>query len=233
LDVVVANAENAYNGSGLSPGQYQRLIDSGVDLITLGDHAYKKREIYSILESGGNIVRPANFPKAAPGKGWATFVLPDGRSLTVISLLGRVFMRPVDCPFLMADAILAGLPEDRGTVLVDFHAETTSDMQVMGHYLNGRVSAVLGTHTHVTTADEKIMKGGTAFQCDVGMTGPHSGVIGRDARQVTKTALTFQPTSFNVADGEMELHATIVETDDQTHKAILIERLVALPVNVA
>lgn len=228
LDFVIANAENAYNGSGLTPGQYRTLMAAGVDGITLGDHAYKKREIYSVLETENNIVRPANFPPEAPGKGMVTIQNSQGQSLTVISLLGRVFMRPVDCPFAEADRLLSSLGESTGPILVDFHAEATSDMEAMGYYMDGRVSAVLGTHTHVPTADERILPKGTAFQCDVGMTGPHNGIIGRDAQRVLKTVLTFQPTSFNVADGELKLHATIVETDAE-HRAVSIERVCLIP----
>ncbi len=226
LDVVIANGENAYNGSGLSPGQYHNLCGAGIDLITLGDHAYKKREIYSILGSMGNIARPANFPSKAPGRGWASFQMPDGRSFSVIVLLGRVFMRPVDCPFQCVDEILTSGQLPSGPVLVEFHAEATSDKQLMGHYLDGRVAAVLGTHTHVTTADERILPKGTAFQCDVGMSGPHSGVIGRETKHVLKTVLTFEPTSFLVAEGEVEVHATVVEIDDETGLAKSIERVV-------
>lgn len=225
LDAVVANSENAYGGSGLAPGQYHHLCQAGVDIITLGDHAYKKKEIYSILEQQNNIVRPANFPQEAPGRGWTSVELTEGRWLTVISLLGRVFMRPVDCPFREVDRILQNeLPP--GPILVDFHAEATSDKVMMGYHLDGRVSAVLGTHTHVTTADERVLPNGTAFQCDVGMTGPHNGVIGRDARRVLRTALTFEPVTFHVADGDLEIHATVVETDDQTQRAISVERVV-------
>ena len=224
LDLLLANAENAYNGSGLTPGQYRTLVEAGIDAITLGDHAYKKREIYSVLESEPNIVRPANFPVTAPGRGWMRLPLPNGQVLTVISLLGRVFMRPVDCPFATVDRILEELPEPGGPVLVEFHAEATSDMEAMGHYLDGRVSAVLGTHTHVPTADERVLPGGTAFQCDVGMTGPHSGIIGRNAERVLKTLTTFQPTAFNVAEGDLKLHATMVEVDDQG-RATAIERI--------
>lgn len=227
LDVLLANAENAYNGSGLTPGQYRTLIGGGVDLLTLGDHAYKKREIYSVLNSEDNLIRPANFPDDAPGKGWTSLSLPSGERLTVISLLGRVFMRPVDCPFKKVDEILGSLPAEPGVVLVEFHAEATSDMEAMGHYLDGRVSAVLGTHTHVPTADERILPGGTAFQCDVGMTGPHSGIIGRNAERVLKTLITFQPTSFHVAQGDLKLHATVVETD-ANGKAVGIERVQCL-----
>jgi len=228
LDLVIANAENAYSGSGLAPGQYRRLRDAGVDIVTLGDHAFKKREIYSVLETEPHIVRPANFPESAPGRGWTSIPLADGRSFTVISLLGRVFMRPVDCPFLKADAILNSGHVPPGPVFLDFHAEATSDKVLMGLYLDGRVAAVLGTHTHVTTADERILPGGTAFQCDVGMSGPHSGVIGRDAKRIMKTVLTFEPTTFLVAEGDLQMHATVVQVDDHSNLATGIERVVIL-----
>jgi len=135
-------------------------------------------------------------------------------------------MRPVDCPFVKADHILATADLPSGPILVDFHAEATSDKMLMGFHLDGRVAAVLGTHTHVTTADERLLPRGTAFQCDVGMSGPHSGVIGRDAKRVLKTVLTFEPTSFTVAEGDIQIHATVVETDDQTNLAVGIQRLV-------
>lgn len=227
LDVVVANAENAYNGSGLSPGQYHSLCEAGVDVITLGDHAYKKREIYSIFENHNNLIRPANFPDTAPGRGWTTHHLSNGLSLTVISLLGRVFMRPVDCPFQSVDQILGRDDLPPGPVLVEFHAEATSDKQLLGYYLDGRVSAVLGTHTHVTTADQRILPRGTAFQCDVGMSGPHNGIIGREAKRVLQTTLTFEPITFLVADGDQQIHATVVEVEDQApFRALQVERLV-------
>jgi len=233
LDVIVANAENAYNGSGLSPGQYRSLIQAGVDLITLGDHAYKRQEIFPTLESKDNIIRPANFPDTGPGRGWTTLTLPDGRHFSVLSLLGRVFMRPVDCPFVLAERILDGGHLPPGPILVDFHAEATSDKILMGFLLDGRVSAVIGTHTHVTTADHRILPGGTAFQCDVGMSGPHNGVIGRDAARVLRTVMTFQPTTFIVADGDLQLHATIVETDEHSHLATAIQPIVLYPLEPA
>lgn len=228
LDILVANGENAYNGSGLTPGQFRTLIEAGVDAVTLGDHAYKKREIYTVLDSDAPIIRPANFPESAPGRGWTQVESAAGHRLTIISVLGRVFMRPVDCPFATVDRILEQLPEPHGPVLVEFHAEATSDMEAMGHYLDGRVSAVLGTHTHVPTADERVLPGKTAFQCDVGMTGPHSGVIGRNAERVLKTLTTFQPTSFNVAEGDLKLHATVVEVEPSSN-AISIQRVQICP----
>lgn len=224
LDLVIANAENAAGGSGLTPAIYRELLAAGIDVITLGDHIYRRSEIVSVLETETNIVKPANFPSEAPGREFAVVATPNG-SLAVISLLGRVFMRPVDCPFKAADRVLSMLPSDVRVVIVDFHAEATSDKQLMGRYLDGRVSAVLGTHTHVVTADECILPGGTAFQCDVGMTGPHDGVLGRRYDRVMETTLTFTPTHFEVAQGDPRLCGTIVAVDAASGRATAIERL--------
>jgi metallophosphoesterase (TIGR00282 family) len=226
LDLVVANAENAADGSGLSPSIYRKLIAAGVDAVTLGDHIYRRSEIATVLGSADNIVKPANFPPAAPGKTWCVVTAADGTAVAVISVLGRVFMRPVDCPWAAIDRVLAEIPAAVKVRLVDFHAEATSDKQVMGRHLDGRVTAVLGTHTHVATADEQIFPGGTAFQCDVGMTGPHESILGRRIDRVTETTITFQPTMFDVAEGDVRLCGTIVEADPATGRATAIRRLV-------
>lgn len=225
LDLVVANAENATSGSGLSPEHYRQLIKAGVDAITLGDHIYKRREINAVLERETNIVKPANYPADAPGRAWTVVTSRSGVPVAVVSLLGRVFMRPVDCPWKAADRVLAELPPEVKTVVVDFHAEATSDMQLMGRYLDGRVSAVLGTHTHVPTADEQVLPGGTAFQCDVGMTGPYDSVLGRRYDRVLETTLTFNPTQFEVAEGDPRLSGTIVDVDSESGRATGVVRL--------
>ena len=226
LDLVIANAENAADGSGLAPSIYRKLVAAGVDCITLGDHIYRRSEIVGVLTSEENIVRPANFPANAPGKTWCTVNAADGTKVAVISLLGRVFMRPVDCPWTAVDRVLAEIPADIKIRFVDFHAEATSDKQLMGRFLDGRVTAVLGTHTHVVTADEQIFPGGTAFQCDVGMTGPHASILGRRIDRVMETTLTFQPTQFDVATGDVRLCGTIVDADPTTGFATCIRRLV-------
>jgi 2',3'-cyclic-nucleotide 2'-phosphodiesterase len=226
LDLVIANAENAADGSGLAPSIYRRLVAAGVDCITLGDHIYRRSEIAGVLATAENIVKPANYPASAPGKTWCVVPAADGTKVAVISLLGRVFMRPVDCPWAAADRVLAEIPADVKVRIVDFHAEATSDKQLMGRYLDGRVTAVLGTHTHVTTADEQIFPGGTAFQCDVGMTGPHASILGRRIDRVMETTLTFQPTQFEVATGDVRLSGTIVEASPTTGLATSIRRLV-------
>jgi metallophosphoesterase (TIGR00282 family) len=226
LDLVIANAENAAGGSGITPAIFRQLASSGVDCVTLGDHIYRRREIIPLLEAGEPIVKPANFPPEAPGAAWHVVSTASGVPVAVISLLGRVFMRPVDCPWAAADRVLAQLPTEVRVILVDVHAEATSDKQLLGRFLDGRVSAVLGTHTHVTTADEQILPGGTAFQCDVGMTGPHDSILGRSIDRVLRTTRTFRPEYFDVAEGRVELHGTIVEADPQTGRATAVRRLV-------
>lgn len=225
LDLVIANAENAAGGSGLTPAIYQELISAGVDCITLGDHCFRRREIFQILQSERRIVRPGNYPDTAPGRGLTVVPVRNQVSVAVMTLLGRVFMSPVDCPFAAADRLMASIPSDTRVVIVDFHAEATSDMQLMGRHLDGRASAVLGTHTHVATADETILPGGTAFQCDVGMTGPHESILGRRIDRVLQTARTFRPTHFEVASDDVRLHGTIVDIDPATGRATGIRRL--------
>lgn len=224
IDLVIANAENATDGSGLSPKAYRQLRTAGVDLVTLGDHIYKKREIIPVLQEDERICKPANFPPAAPGRAWASALARDGTPVAVISLLGRTFMRPVDCPFQAVDRVLAEIRERFRCIIVDIHAEATGDKYLLGHHLKGRVSAVLGTHTHVPTADEQILPGGTAFLCDVGMTGPYASILGRQVDRVLTTAVTFVPTPFDVAEDDVRLGGAIVDVDPVTGQATSIRR---------
>jgi 2',3'-cyclic-nucleotide 2'-phosphodiesterase len=225
LDLVVANGENAAGGSGITPMIYEELRGAGVDVVTLGDHIYRRSEVFEVLNDEANIVKPANYPTEAAGREFAVVNARNGVSCAVFSLLGRVFMRPVDCPFKAADRVLAALPPETRVILLDFHAEATSDKQLMGRYLDGRVSAVLGTHTHVATADECIFPGGTAFQCDVGMTGPYESILGRQIDRVLATTLTFTPTPFDVATADVRFSGTIVDVDPVTGRATAIRRL--------
>ncbi len=225
LDFVVVNAENAAGGSGITPEIYHELMEAGVDAITLGDHCFRRAEIFPILQSQRRIVRPGNYPASAPGHDVAVLQTRDQTPVAVFTLLGRVFMPPVDSPFNAADRILAQLPADVRVIVVDFHAEATSDMQLMGRYLDGRVSAVLGTHTHVPTADECIFPGGTAFQCDVGMTGPHESILGRRIDRVLQVTRTFRPAQFEVASGDVRINGTVVDVDPSTGRATAIRRL--------
>jgi hypothetical protein len=225
IDLVVANAENAAAGSGLTPSIYRQLREAGVDLVTLGDHIYKKAEIIATLEKDERLCRPANFPPDAPGREVIVATARDGTPVAAFCLLGRTFMRPVDCPFRAADRILQALGEQARCIVVDMHAEATADKYLIGHYLKGRVSAVLGTHTHVPTADEQILPGGTAFISDVGMTGPYDSVLGRRVDRVLSTTVTFVPSSFEVATGDPRLGGAIIDVDTATGKASGIRRI--------
>lgn len=225
IDVVIVNAENAADGSGLRCVDYRRLISNGVNIVTLGDHLYRKREIMEPLTNENNIIRPANLPDRAPGRGSTVFVARDGISIGVTSLIGRVFMKPVDCPFHAADRELSAFDPAIKVRMVDFHAEATSDKQLMGRYLDGRVSAVLGTHTHVATADEQILPCGTGFQCDVGMTGPFDSVLGRKTSAVMEATLHGVPIPFQVAVGDVRLNGTWVDVNIATGHCEAIGRI--------
>jgi len=226
LDLVVVNAENAAGGSGLSPTLYRQLRAAGVDAVTLGDHVYKKFDIEAVLADPAEpVMKPANFPPSAPGKDHVVVTTAGGTRVAVVSLLGRTFMRPVDCPFAAADRVLAALPPDVRVVLVDVHAEATGDKYLLAHYLDGRVSAVLGTHTHVPTADEQLLPKGTAFQCDVGMTGPYDSVLGRRIDRVTTATVSFVPTSFDVATGDVRIGGAVVDIDVESGMATAIRRV--------
>jgi metallophosphoesterase (TIGR00282 family) len=229
LDLVVANAENAAGGSGLTARLYRRLREAGVDLVTLGDHIYKKAEIIPLLEKDDHLCKPANFPPEAPGFEIARGTARDGTPVAVFTVLGRTFMRSVDCPFKAADRVLrrlAELPEGGPRVILcDAHAEATADKYLLGHHLKGRVSAVLGTHTHVATADEQILPPGTAFISDVGMTGPYDSILGRRIDRVLTTSVTFVPTPFDVAEKDVRLGGAIVEVDATTGQATAIRRI--------
>lgn len=225
LDLVIANAENACNGAGLSPSLYRRLRHSGIDGFTMGDHIYKKQEIIKSMKQGAPICKPANFPLDAPGEDYLLLHLAGLPPLAVISLLGRVYMRPVDCPFHAVDRILANLEGQTQCILVDVHAEATSDKGLLGRYLDGRVSAVIGTHTHVATADEQILPGGTAFLTDVGMTGPHDSVLGRRYDRVLFTTRTFMPSAFEVAKGDPRISGVLLELDVASGRSLSIRRI--------
>ena len=225
IDAVIVNAENAADGSGLRCVDYRRLIEHGVNVVTLGDHLYRKREIMEPLANENNIIRPANLPQLAPGRGSTVVVVRDGISLGVTNLIGRVFMKPVDCPFHAADRELAAFDPGIKIRLVDFHAEATSDKQLMGRYLDGRVSAVLGTHTHVATADEQILPCGTGFQCDVGMTGPFDSILGRKTAAVMESTLHGVPVPFQVAVGDVRLNGTWIDVNIATGSCEAIGRI--------
>ena len=226
VDLVVANAENIAGGSGLTYSTADEVLASHVDLLTSGDHIWKKKEIYERLENDKRILRPANYPDSCPGKGHSIVKTGSGKAVGVINVLGRVFMRDVDsCPFKTARNIIDKMSKETKIILVDIHAEATSEKIALGRFLDGLVSVVFGTHTHVQTSDERILPGGTAYITDIGMTGPLDSVIGRDKEAVIKHFLTCMPTKFEVADKDVELHGAIVDIDEETGKAVSIERV--------
>lgn len=228
-DAIVVNAENAADGSGIRCKDYRRLIESGITGITLGDHVYKKREIMEVLATETNIIRPANLPNQAPGNPLMLLRVRENTQIAVTCLLGRVFMKPVDCPFNAIDRQLEFLDKTHPDVnirVVEMHAEATSDMQLMGRYLDGRASAVVGTHTHVATADEQILPGGTAFQCDLGMTGPFHSILGRKIESVLEATLHGVPVPFPVATEDVRLNGTWMDIDIATGRCRTIRRIV-------
>jgi len=225
LDLVVANAENAAAGFGVTPDVVDELFGMGVDVLTSGNHIWDKKDSLPILEQERRLLRPANYPPGLPGKGWGVFLTSADVPVAVINLEGRVFMNNLDCPFRAADAILSELAGTARIVLVDFHAETTSEKGAMGSYLDGRVSAVLGTHTHVQTADERLLPGGTAFISDAGMTGSRDSVIGIRKELSVERFLTQLPVRFEVAKKEPMLCGVVVTVDEATGCALGIERV--------
>jgi len=226
IHCVICNAENTAGGSGLTGPLYEKLRRYGVDLVTLGDHAYRRQDIIPVLENSGAVARPANFPAASPGKGYAICETKLGPKVAVISVMGRLYMKPpTDCPFRAIDRVLAQLPPEVKVIVVDCHAEATSEKMAMGWYLDGKVSVVFGTHTHVPTADERVLPGGTAYITDTGMTGPYDSVLGRRKDRVLRALLTNVYSPFDVADGDTRLCGILVQVDAATGKAAHVERI--------
>ncbi|MFN7922943.1 MAG: TIGR00282 family metallophosphoesterase [Bryobacteraceae bacterium] len=227
IDLAIANVENAAGGFGVTPTIADEILGLGVDVMTSGNHIWDKREIYDYLERQPLLLRPANYPEGAPGSGVKVVRARNGVECAVINLQGRTYMPPVDCPFRAADRILAGLNPSVRVRFVDFHAEVTSEKIAMGWYLDGRVSAVVGTHTHVPTADARVLPKGTAYQTDAGMTGPYDSVIGVETELILKKFLTSLPSKMEAARGRVELHAVIVDVDEASGRARSIRPYVA------
>jgi metallophosphoesterase (TIGR00282 family) len=232
IDLVIANGENSASGFGITPKIVDELLRCGVEVISGGNHSWDRREIMEFMPHEARLLRPANFPDGNPGRGMYVGTARNGMKYAVINLQGRVFLPAIDDPFRKVDELLASLLADVAFVLIDIHAETTSEKIAMGWYLDGRATAVVGTHTHVATADEHVLPGGTAFITDVGMTGPHGGVIGMDKTAIIKKFLDGLPTRFEVAQGDVQMNAVLIETDDEglrnnagRLKALSIERL--------
>jgi metallophosphoesterase (TIGR00282 family) len=227
IDFVIANAENASGGSGLIPKNADEILGLGVDVLTMGDHVWDKPEIFSYLqEHQQKIVRPANFPEGTPGVGWTIVKASNGVLVGVINLLGRTFMRyNVLCPFLALESIVLKIKEQTSTIIVDMHAEATSEKMALGHFADGKVSLVFGTHTHIQTADEKILPQGTAYITDLGMSGPYDSVIGQDKTKIITRFMTSMPHKFEVAKAPGTVHGVVVKVDPKTGKAKKITRL--------
>ena len=225
LDFVVANAENVAGGSGVTLKTAEDLFASGVDVLTSGDHIWKRSEIFELLKTEKRILRPLNFPGSSPGQGSSVFKAKAGKNVGVINVNGRVFMDPLECPFKTSLKAAEELSKETNIIIVDMHAEATSEKVALGWYLDGKVSAVLGTHTHIQTADEKILPNGTAYITDAGMTGPYDSVIGRKVEDVLQRFLTLLPTRFEVAESNIQLHGVLLDIDNKTGKALSIERV--------
>jgi 2',3'-cyclic-nucleotide 2'-phosphodiesterase len=232
VDFLVVNGENAAGGVGITPKVAGALFDAGADAITLGNHAFRHREVYELLDRDNRIVRPANYPKAAPGRGH-TVVEKNGMRLGVVNLSGALYLETARSPFPEADAVLADLRGRATHVLVDMHAEATSEKVAMGWHLDGRVSACVGTHTHVATADARVLPGGTAYVTDVGMTGARGGVIGVRREQALARFLTQVPTRFEPSDEDPWLNAVLIDADDSGRATGIRQLLMAYSPNNA
>lgn len=224
IDYAICNVENAAGGFGITKEMSKKMFSYGIDLQTSGNHIWDREEIREYLANGPKLIRPANFPSGAPGAGMYIDKLADGRMVATMNLQGRIYMKEIDCPFKTADGELLMVNGTTRVIIVDIHAETTSEKQALAHYLDGRVSAVIGTHTHVQTADEKILPKGTAYITDAGMTGPHGSIIGMRHEAAVKRFLTGMPYKFQVATDDVKMQGVIIEIDDQTGRAISIER---------
>ena len=226
VDMVIANGENAAGGAGLTRDITDELFKAGIDVLTSGNHIWDKREVLEFIGKTPRLLRPANYPAGTPGSGSYVWTSPSGDTVGVINVMGRIFMAPLDDPFVaVAQHIEAARAAGARIIFVDFHAEATSEKLAMGWHLDGQVTAVIGTHTHVQTADQRVLPNGTAYLTDVGMTGPHDGVIGMDRAGVITRFLTGLPSRFEAASGDARLHGVVVTADPESGRASAIERL--------
>jgi len=228
IDFTIANAENAAGGLGLTPETAEELLEAGVDVLTTGNHVWRHRKLTEFIEAEPRVLRPANYPPGTPGRGAEVFMTAHSGPVGVLSLVGRVFMEALDCPFRVADREIEALRGRSNVIVVDMHAEATSEKMAMGWYLDGRVSAVIGTHTHVQTADERMLAKGTAYITDVGMTGPRDSILGMSSEPVIERFLSAMPTRFEVAKGPLTLNAVIASINPETGGARSIRRVIEL-----
>ncbi|MEW6410202.1 MAG: TIGR00282 family metallophosphoesterase [Nitrospirota bacterium] len=225
IDLVIANGENAAGGFGLTSKIIEDLFSQGIHVITTGNHVWDKKELISCIANEKRLLRPANYPDGVPGNGSAVIETSLGEKAVIINLMGRVFMLPIDCPFRKAEEKITELKAITPVIIVDFHAEATSEKVAMGWHLDGKVSAVIGTHTHIQTADEKILPRGTAYITDIGMTGPAYSVIGIKKDMIIDKFLTFMPKRFEMAKGPVQLEGVVFEVDSKTGKALNLQRI--------
>lgn len=225
VDLCIANGENSASGFGITPRLAEELFASGVEVITGGNHIWDRKEIFDFFPHEPRLIRPANFPKGSPGKGNYVGHARNGVRYAVMNLQGRTFMTPLEDPFRTAERELAAIPPEVKVIIVDMHAEATSEKQAMGWFLDGQVSAVLGTHTHVATADNRVLPGGTAYITDVGMTGPHDSVIGMEKKPIVQRFLDSMPAKFAVAEGDVQMNTVQIAVDEATGRASSIERV--------
>jgi metallophosphoesterase (TIGR00282 family) len=223
LHAVIANAENAAGGRGLTPPLAEELLAAGADVLTLGDHAWDQKEILPYLDVEPRVIRPVNFAAGCPGRGWAAIDVPQGPRVYALSLIGRVFMPPADCPFRAADSAIQRIRSS--LVFAEIHAEATSEKIALGRYLDGRLAALVGTHTHVQTSDETILPNGTAYITDIGMTGPKDSVLGREVDSIIRRFLTGLPTKCEIAENDVALEGALIEVDSISGRASAIRRV--------
>lgn len=223
--LVIANGENAAGGNGITEEVAQELYDAGIDILTMGNHIWDRKEIYNFIDKNPRIIRPANYPPDTPGRGFAIISVQEYPKVGIVNLSGRVFLPPLDCPFRTADRLLPLIRQETPLIIIDFHAEATSEKVAFGWYVDGRATAVIGTHTHIQTADERILPKGTAYITDVGMIGPRDSVLGVKLECVLSKFLTLRPVRFEVAGGPLQLNALFLQIDSQQGLAEGIERI--------
>ena len=224
-NLIIANGENAAGGKGITRKTADELFSSGIDILTMGNHVWDQKEVHDFIDGEQRMIRPANYPLDTPGRGYLIAKADNDTKVGVINLSGRVFMQPLDCPFRFLDDILPLIREETNIVIIDFHAEATSEKMALAWYVDGRASAVVGTHTHIQTADERIMSCGTGYITDVGMTGPRDSILGVDVESVISKFLTLRPVRFHVADGPIQLNAVLLEIDLERGTTETIKRI--------
>ncbi|AQS59296.1 TIGR00282 family metallophosphoesterase [Desulforamulus ferrireducens] len=225
IDFVIANGENAAAGHGITKEIAKQLFNAGIDVFTMGNHVWNKKEIFDYIEKEKRLLRPANYPPGTPGVGYHLYQTKQGVNIGVVNVSGRIYMQELDCPFRTMDNILKELQYQTNLIFVDFHAEATSEKVAMGWYLDGKVTAICGTHTHVQTADERILPNGTAYITDIGMTGPRDSVIGVTKEIVLEKFITQLPRRFEVADTSYQLNAVVIEVNPENGQALKIDRI--------